>query len=194
MNAYRDFPLKTKRLVVGQATICRGCCCGNKERGLPDVAVEWLKNEWRKRGLLKRVQLTISGCVGPCDVPNVVVVTSSSGTEWLGNIDKFEPYRSLPEWPCGAGMPAKCWHYRLSFRDLESPPSFGKLPRSASGGRRSRRNSNQDRNQGCRYAVPSPDNLTKRFAKAVRSCCLRLIILWEPNVGRDSDAIFHLYI
>jgi len=37
-----------------------------------------------------------------------------------GNIDKFEPYRSLPEWPCGAGMPAKCWHYRLSFRDLES--------------------------------------------------------------------------
>ena len=59
---------------------------------------------------------------------------------------------------------------------------------------RSRRNSNQDRNQGCRYAVPSPDNLTKRIAKAVRSCCLRLIILWEPNVGRDSDAIFRLYI
>ena len=98
MNACRDFPLKTKRLVGGQATICRGCCCGNKERGLLDVAVEWLKNEWRRRGLLKRVQLTISGCVGPCDVPNVVVVTSPSGTEWLGNINKFEPYRSLPEW------------------------------------------------------------------------------------------------
>ena len=25
-------------------------------------------------------------------------------------------------------MPAKCWRYRLRFRDLESPPSFGKLP------------------------------------------------------------------
>src|ERR1700692_3750604 len=49
------------------------------------------------------------------------LVTGSSGTEWLGNMDKFEPYRSLPEWPCGAGMAAKCWHYRLSFRDLESP-------------------------------------------------------------------------
>jgi len=47
---------------------------------------------------LKRVQLTISGCVGPCDVPNVVVITSSSGTEWLGNIDKVEQYRSLLEW------------------------------------------------------------------------------------------------
>ena len=30
-------------------------------------------------GLLKRVQLTISGCVGPCDVPNVVVITRPSG-------------------------------------------------------------------------------------------------------------------
>jgi hypothetical protein len=56
------------------------------------------KSEWRKRGLLRQVQLTISGCVGPCDVPNVVVVTSSSGAEWVGNIDRFEEYRSLVEW------------------------------------------------------------------------------------------------
>ena len=97
-NTDTDCPLKTKRLVVGQITICRGCCCGNTERGLPEVPVEWLKGEWRKRGLLKRVQLTISGCVGPCDVPNVVVITSSSGTEWLGNIVRFDQYRSLLEW------------------------------------------------------------------------------------------------
>ncbi len=57
-----------------------------------------LKVSWRKLGLLKRVQLTISGCVGPCDVPNAVVVTSSIGTEWLGNIDRFEQYRSLLVW------------------------------------------------------------------------------------------------
>ena len=60
--------------------------------------MEWLKTEWRKRGLLKRVQLTISGCVGPCDVPNVVVITTASGTEWLGNIVGFEQYQSLLEW------------------------------------------------------------------------------------------------
>ena len=98
MNRHEDCPLRTKRLVVGQITICQGCCCGNTERGLPEVPVEWLKNEWRKRGLLKRVQLTISGCVGPCDLPNVVVITTSSGTEWLGNITKVEQYRSLLEW------------------------------------------------------------------------------------------------
>lgn len=47
---------------------------------------------------MKRVQLTVSGCVGPCDVPNVVVITSLSGTEWLGNIVKFDQYRALLEW------------------------------------------------------------------------------------------------
>ena len=98
MRDDRDCALKTKRLVIGQITICRGCCCGNVERGLPEVPVEWLKSEWRKRGLLKRVQLTISGCVGPCDVPNVVVITSSAGEAWLGNIVEFGQYRSLLEW------------------------------------------------------------------------------------------------
>lgn len=61
---------------VGQITIGRGCYCGNVERGLPEVPVELLKSEWRKWGLLKRVELTTSGCVGPCDVPNVVVITA----------------------------------------------------------------------------------------------------------------------
>ena len=49
-------------------------------------------------GPVEAVQLTISGCVGPCDVPNVVVITTSSGTEWLGNIVEFVQYRSLLEW------------------------------------------------------------------------------------------------
>ena len=98
MSSHSDCPTKTKRLVIGQITICRGCCCGNTERGLPEVPVEWLKNEWRKRGLLKRVQLTISGCVGPCDVPNVVVITTRSGTEWLGNIETRDQYCRLLEW------------------------------------------------------------------------------------------------
>lgn len=93
-----DCALTAKRRVVGQLTVCQGCCCGSTERGLPEVPVEWLKSEWRKRGLLKWVQLTISGCVGPSDVPNVVVVTSSVGTEWVGSLEHFEEYRTLVEW------------------------------------------------------------------------------------------------
>ena len=44
---YMDkFPLTTKRLVMGHASVCQGCCCGNTANGRPPVPVEWLKNEW----------------------------------------------------------------------------------------------------------------------------------------------------
>jgi hypothetical protein len=57
------------------------------------VPVEWLKKEWRARGLLKRVQLSISGCLGPCDVPNVVTISNEAGTLWLGQISEFQQYQ-----------------------------------------------------------------------------------------------------
>jgi cobaltochelatase CobN len=90
--------LETKRRVIGQMIVCQGCCCGATHKDRPEVPVEWLKDEWRKRGLLKRLQLTVSGCVGPCDVPNVVVVNSERGSQWLGNITQFSQYRLLAEW------------------------------------------------------------------------------------------------
>jgi hypothetical protein len=90
--------LETKRRVIGQMIVCRGCCCGATEKGRPEVPVNWLKEEWRRRGLLKRFQLSISGCVGPCDVPNVVEVNSEAGSKWLGNVTNFDQYRSLVEW------------------------------------------------------------------------------------------------
>ena len=90
--------LVTKRLVIGHLTVCQGCCCGNTENGRPPVPVDWLKKEWRARGLLRRVQLTISGCLAPCDLPNVVTISNENGTQWLGEITEFEQYRALVDW------------------------------------------------------------------------------------------------
>jgi cobaltochelatase CobN len=56
------------------------------------------KKEWRARGLLKRVQLSISGCLGPCDLPNVVTISNENGTQWFGEITQFEQYRDLVDW------------------------------------------------------------------------------------------------
>jgi cobaltochelatase CobN len=98
MSADSTHPLATKRLVIGHLTVCQGCCCGNTENGRPPVPVDWLKREWRARGLLKRVQLTISGCLGPCDLPNVVTISNGSGTQWFGEITEFEQYRDLVDW------------------------------------------------------------------------------------------------
>ncbi len=92
------FPLTTKRLVLGHVSVCQGCCCGNTANGKPAVPVEWLKKEWRARGLLKRIQLSISGCLGPCDVPNVVTISNENGTRWLGEITELHQYRTLLEW------------------------------------------------------------------------------------------------
>jgi len=89
--------LETKRLMIGQMIVCHRCCCGATHKDRPEVPVEWLKAEWRKRGLLKRFQLTVSGCVGPCDVANIVVVNSEAGSRWLGRITHLDQYRSLIE-------------------------------------------------------------------------------------------------
>lgn len=90
--------LTTKRKVIAQVFVCQGCCCGQVEHGHPAVPAEWLKQEWRRRGLLKRVQLTVSGCLGPCDVPNVVAIVMQDKTMWLGNISRQDQYQSLLDW------------------------------------------------------------------------------------------------
>ena len=91
--------LTTKRKVIAQVFVCHGgCCCGQVERGRPEVPAQWLKEEWRRRGLLKRIQLTISGCLGPCDVPNVVAIVAQKKTVWLGNISRRDQYESLLDW------------------------------------------------------------------------------------------------
>lgn len=78
--------------------VCCGCCCGAVERGRPEVPVEWLKKEWRRRGLLKGLQLTISGCLGPCDVPNVVAIVSDTTTHWYGNVAGQHMYEEIVDW------------------------------------------------------------------------------------------------
>lgn len=90
--------LSTKRRVIAHVLVCQGCCCGQVERGRPEVPAEWLKQEWKRRGLLKRVQLSISGCLGPCDVPNVVAIVTQEKTVWLGNIASRNQYQSLLDW------------------------------------------------------------------------------------------------
>ena len=98
MGSVSELPLKTKRLVIGQIMVCSGCCCGAVGRGKPEVPIDWLKQEWRRSGLLKNVQLTISCCMGPCDLPNVVRISSPSVDVWLGNIRRAEQYSELVEW------------------------------------------------------------------------------------------------
>jgi hypothetical protein len=92
------FSIQTKRVLVAQVALCRGCCCGAVQKGNPEVPVEWMKDEWKKRGLKRSIQLTISGCLGPCDLSNVITISDASGSVWLGNIEHMHQYQALVDW------------------------------------------------------------------------------------------------
>jgi cobaltochelatase CobN len=91
-------PLTTKRRMLAQISLCKGCCCGNLERGKPEVPVDRLKSEWRARGLSKFVQLTISGCLGPCDLLNVARISTNDCDMWLGNLRSIDDFLELVTW------------------------------------------------------------------------------------------------
>jgi hypothetical protein len=127
------FALTTKRLVLGHVSVCQGCCCGNTANGKPAVPVEWLKKEWRARGLLKRIQLSISGCLGPCDIPNVVTISNESGTRWLGGITEFNQYYALLDWAVSSRAAGELLPLPKEFRDhtlhpFRNPDSGSCLP------------------------------------------------------------------
>ena len=75
-------PHQAKSLM--QVLVCIGCCCGRVDRGKPEVPVDWLKAQWKAARLNPYIQLTISGCLGPCDLPNVVAVLTAAGQQWIG--------------------------------------------------------------------------------------------------------------
>ena len=88
----------TQRRVLGQVIFCKGCCCGRTDRGLPAVPVERIKRVWKTEDLNRVIQLTMSGCVGPCDVPNVAVVVTAAGTRWFGRLETDSHYDLLVDW------------------------------------------------------------------------------------------------
>jgi cobaltochelatase CobN len=87
-----------------QVLVCIGCCCGRVDRGKPEVPVDWLKAQWKEARLNPYIQLTISGCLGPCDLPNVVAVLTATGQQWMGQLNQHEHYEALVQWgrACGA--------------------------------------------------------------------------------------------
>ncbi|MBC7771859.1 MAG: (2Fe-2S) ferredoxin domain-containing protein [Pyrinomonadaceae bacterium] len=86
------------RSQFAQVVLCKGCCCGQTERKRPAVPVDELKAIWKDEKLSRSVQLTVSGCVGPCQMANVVMVLTPSGALWLGPLRDNADYTAIVEW------------------------------------------------------------------------------------------------
>ncbi len=85
-----DEAVKTSRVLEGQLFVCQGCCCGNSERGMPALPLDDFKRQWKERGIRLRVHLTVTGCLGPCVLANVVLILFAGESVWLHSINTPE--------------------------------------------------------------------------------------------------------
>src|SRR5436305_8585664 len=90
--------LLTRRRALAQIIMCQGCCCGQTGRGFPAVPLDVLKPAWKTEQLNKVVQLTVSGCLGPCDLPNVCCINTPRGQAWYGQLTTSADYTVLLNW------------------------------------------------------------------------------------------------
>lgn len=88
----------TAKTPLAQMLFCQGCCCGRTDRGKPELPVDRLKAAWSAGKLNRVVQLTISGCLGPCDLVNVTLVLTPTEQVWLGGLQGDEDYDACLAW------------------------------------------------------------------------------------------------
>jgi cobaltochelatase CobN len=82
-----DGEAKDIRVHDGHLFVCHGCCCGNIEKGFPALPLDEFKRQWKERGIRRRFHLTISGCLGPCPLANVVLLVFRGRTAWFHSIN-----------------------------------------------------------------------------------------------------------
>lgn len=90
--------MTTRRQTLGHLLVCVGCCCGQITKGKPEVPADWLKAEWKRRALLKHIQLSISGCLGPCDHVNVIAMAGPEGITYVGGLTTRRHFELLLDW------------------------------------------------------------------------------------------------
>jgi cobaltochelatase CobN len=73
----------------------KGCCCGRTERGFAPVPVDFYKEEYKRRKIRKQVQLTMSGCLGPCPVANVVLLFFDGHPVWFQSVNGEPQIRAI---------------------------------------------------------------------------------------------------
>jgi cobaltochelatase CobN len=99
----------TRGNILGQLIFCEGCCCGRTDRGFPEFPKTLIKSIWKDRKLNRHIQLTVSGCLGPCDTANVACFIRADGEmTWLGQLKEAD-YDSIISWAI-ACQESNHWH------------------------------------------------------------------------------------
>lgn len=120
-----DNEVKKTRVLEGQLLVCQGCCCGKTERGMPALPLDDFKQQWKERGVKLRVHLTVTGCLGPCPLANVVLILFGGQSIWLHSIntpehvtaiyDYLQSMLNAEQYSPPEGMLADCHFNRFIF-------------------------------------------------------------------------------
>jgi nitrile hydratase accessory protein len=93
-----DGAVKEVRVQDGHLFVCNGCCCGRTEKGFPPLPLEEFKRQWKQRGFRRRFHLTISGCLGPCTLANVVLLQFRGESMWFHSINSPDDVDLIYDW------------------------------------------------------------------------------------------------
>jgi cobaltochelatase CobN len=93
-----DGVAKDIRVQDGHLFVCQGCCCGQTEKGFPPVPLDEFKRQWKDRGIRRRFHLTVSGCLGPCALANVVLIQFLGQSVWLHSINSVDDVALIYGW------------------------------------------------------------------------------------------------
>ncbi|MBI1191082.1 MAG: (2Fe-2S) ferredoxin domain-containing protein [Tepidisphaera sp.] len=111
-----------------QVVLCSGCCCGRTDKNRPGVPLDELKALWKLEKLGTTVQLSISGCLGPCAMANVAMLIFPDQTLWLGPLTHDIDYAVLAGWAiacrdAGSLSPLPLLLQRLVFQRFSLSPA-----------------------------------------------------------------------
>src|SRR6516165_6565460 len=128
----------------GHLMVCaKGCCCGRTERGFQAVPVEFYKQEYKRRKIRNKIQLSMNGCLGPCPLANVVLLFFDGRPIWFQSLNSepqivalFDYIESLLTADTFLPPPAELAEYVFNFYSWTHAPE-NRGQKSEVGGRRS---------------------------------------------------------
>src|SRR5581483_760577 len=125
----------------GHLMVCaKGCCCGRTERGFAAVPVDLYKQEYKKRKIRNRVHLSMNGCLGPCQLANVVLLFFDGRPVWFQSINTAAQVVALFDYidrmlaaDAYLPPPPELAEYVFTFYGWAASPAAAPAPRPALG-------------------------------------------------------------
>src|ERR1700744_4595710 len=129
----------------GHLMVCaKGCCCGRIDRGFPAIPIDFFKAEYKRRKIRNRVQLTMAGCLGPCQLANVVLLFFDGRPIWFQSINHESQIAAIYDYveamlradgfmPPPAELAEYVFEYYAWTSERRSIPLPTTLPRTSAG-------------------------------------------------------------